>query len=173
MYSYAILVGISIVVSLGYSEAYVNCYDCGSDNNPSSNAEVDCFGPDMTKVPKCVGATCVLYSATCSGTSQQCERDFHFSKNTTASVNRFCTNDTIDSDQCASLKFTLHANTYCYCKGDLCNAGPTVKAFPKITLAFLIMSSYVVNLLVQWKDHELAELLDAMPAFDNLLQRWQ
>lgn len=149
MYSYAIVVGISIIVSLGYSEAYVNCYHCESDNSPSSTAKVDCFGPDMTNVPKCVGATCMLYSGTCSGTSQQCERDFDFSENTTASVSRGCTNSTIDSDNCAVSKYSLYTQTNCLCKGDLCNTGPIVKAFPKITLAFLIMSSYVVTILLQ------------------------
>lgn len=71
MCSYAIVVGVSIVVSLGYSKAYVKCYDCESTNSPSFINSVECYGRDMTKVPTCVGTTCVLNFAKCSGTKDE------------------------------------------------------------------------------------------------------
>ena len=78
MYSYATVIGISIVISVGYSEAYVKCYECGAENNnPSHEEKFDCFGPDMTNVPTCVGATCALTSSACSGTKQECQ-DFGY-----------------------------------------------------------------------------------------------
>lgn len=73
MYSYALAVGISIVVSLQYSETYVKCYMCQSASSPGFHP--DCLGPDMAKVPTCVGATCEMASLTCSGTDEEC-RDF-------------------------------------------------------------------------------------------------
>lgn len=155
MYSYAIvLVEIFTVVSLGYSEAYVNCYQCSSKDNPSSStAKYDCIGPDMTNVPTCVGATCVLSFDTCSGTDQQCQDFFIFpiGPNQKTSVDRGCTNDTIDSDNCSALKFTIVTAYECVCKGDLCNAGPTLKAFPKITFGLLIMLLCGVTHLRQWE----------------------
>ena len=61
-------------------------------------------------------------------------------------VARDCTNTTIDSDNCGVLKFKYVIEHECVCKGELCNAGPTVKAVSKITLALLVMSLYVVTL---------------------------
>lgn len=73
MYSYAIVVGISIVVTFGHPESYVKCYDCDSRHESSEMSEGDCLGPDMKDVPTCVGETCMLYSTTCSGTDEECK----------------------------------------------------------------------------------------------------
>lgn len=88
----------------------------------------------------------------------------------TASVLRGCTNTTIDSDNCGVFKYTLQTEHYCFCKGDLCNACPTMKASHKIKLAVLILSLYVVILVLQWKGrwYIMTDLLDDILVYGNL-----